>query len=190
MNEPRRKEELPLNNLEKQLDPAALQASLQYRDALYEELLAKAQAISRASRITADEVHCAYWQIVYPNKEMRPFADSQVYISQALEENRGAERIAFSMAMALFLVGLVAIGMGIAQGDAAVRLANFFGGTIVELLVLVPFRFVVNSRRHNISIRMLGILLEGVDDPKKVAAMLKQMFPAIVLDKEDFKKAE
>jgi hypothetical protein len=51
----------------------------------------------------------------------------------------------------------------------------------------MPFRFVINSRRHNIALRMLGLILNRVDDPKKVAPLLKDTFLAVVLGKAQFK---
>ena len=60
-------------------------------------------------------------------------------------------------------------------------------GSIVELLILIPFRFAINSRRHNISLRMLGLIINRVDDPKKLAPLLKDTFLSVVLDKPQFK---
>jgi hypothetical protein len=57
------------------------------------------------------------------------------------------------------------------------------GGSVFELLILVPFRFAINSRKHNIAIRMLGILLDKVDDPQKLTAVLKETWLVVVVGK-------
>ena len=37
-------------------------------------------------------------------------------------------------------------------------MAAICGGSVVEVLILMPFRFAINSRRHNIALRMLGLI--------------------------------
>ena len=85
------------------------------------------------------------------------------------------------MAVVLFLFGLVLLSVGVAPGDAATRIGALFGGSIVEILILIPFRFVINSRRHNIALRMLGLILNRVDDPKTVARSSKIPFSPLSL---------
>jgi hypothetical protein len=91
------------------------------------------------------------------------------------------------MAIVLFVFGLVLLGVGVANGDVATRMGAFLGGSVVELLILIPFRFAINSRRHNIALRMLGLILNRVHDPKNVAPLLKDTFLAVVLGKANYK---
>jgi len=85
------------------------------------------------------------------------------------------------MAAAMFVFGLALLCIGIFADDSATyRVASIVGGSVVELLLLLPLRFAINSRRHNIAIRMLGILLDRVDDPKKLSTLLKDTFLAVV----------
>jgi hypothetical protein len=114
------------------------------------------------------------------------FADAQEVISQALRENRSIEWISYGMALVLFVSGLLLLGFGVAKDDVATRVGAFVSGSIIELLILIPFRFAINSRRHNIALRMLGLILNRVDDPKSVAPLLKETFVSVVLGKAQF----
>jgi hypothetical protein len=91
------------------------------------------------------------------------------------------------MAVILFVFGLILLSVGLVNGDLATRVGCLVGGSVVELLILIPFRFAVNSRRHNIAMRMLGLIINRVDDPKKLAPLLKDTFLAVVLGKPQFK---
>lgn len=93
------------------------------------------------------------------------------------------------MAVILFVFGLVLLSIGVAYGDVATRVGCLVSGSIVKLLILVPFRFVINSRRHNIALRMLGLIINRVDDPKKLAPLLKDTFLSVVVGNPQFKVA-
>jgi hypothetical protein len=123
----------------------------------------------------------AFKRLNFPSKESLEFTEAQAVISQALRENRVVEWISYGMALVLFLVGLIVLAAGIVHGDAGTRLGSFLGGSIMELLIVVPFRFAINSRRHNIALRMLGLVLNRVDDPKRLAPLLRETFLAVVL---------
>ncbi|MEX0715248.1 MAG: hypothetical protein WD066_01605 [Planctomycetaceae bacterium] len=123
----------------------------------------------------------------FPNPETSRFADAQAVISQALRENKVVVCVSYGMAVVLFLFGLVLLGMGVAHHDTGTRIGAFIGGSIVESLILIPFRFAINSRRHNIALRMLGIVLDRVDDPAKAAPLLKETFLAVVLGRTQLK---
>lgn len=116
---------------------------------------------------------------------MRPrFGEAQAIISQTLRENRVIEWVSYGMATVLFIFGLALLSLGVLRdGDTTYRIASIISGSVVELLLLLPFRFAINSRRHNIAIRMLGILLDRVDDPRKLSSLLKDTFLAIVVGK-------
>ncbi len=190
MTEPQSKGELAKDNLGKPLDPAAERALAELFRDLRRALISRASELSIADTLTDDDLHLAYQRFGFPDRDALRFADSQAVISQALRENQAIEWISYGMAIVLFVFGLTLLGFGIAYGDVAVRIGAFFGGSIVELLILIPFRFAINSRKHNIALRMLGIILNRVDDPKKVAALLKDTFLAVVLGKTNPRRDE
>jgi len=110
--------------------------------------------------------------------------DAQAIISQTLRENRAFEWVSYAMALSLFVLGIILVGVGVFAGKGATySVTSIVGGAVFELLILVPFRFAVNSRKHNIAIRMLGILLDKVDDPRKLTAVLQDTFLAVVVGK-------
>jgi hypothetical protein len=186
MVEPQERGESETANLGKPLDPSATRALQGLVSDLREALLVEANRLSDDNYITDDDLVRAYKRLSFPNRDSLEFADAQVVISQAMRENRLFEWVSYGMAVVLFLFGLVLLGVGAAPGDAATRVGALSGGSIVEILILIPFRFVINSRRHNIALRMLGLILNRVDDPKKVAPLLKDTFLAVVLGKAQF----
>ena len=174
-------------NRERLLDPSANLAFQQLVADLREALLTEAQRTSVGGRITDDDLMLAYKRLSYPTKDSMQFADAQAVISQALRENRVFEWVSYGMGMILFVFGLILLSIGLVNGDLATRVGCLVGGSVVELLILIPFRFAVNSRRHNIAMRMLGLIINRVDDPKKLAPLLKDTFLAVVLGKPQFK---
>lgn len=162
MNEP--SQETP----EKLLDRSATEAFQRLSEDLRETLLAEASRSAKAGPITGDDLYLAYQRLQYPNRDIARFADAQSVISQALQENRTFEWIAYAMAAILFAFELVLLGCGVSHDDIATRVASLVSGSLVELLILVPFRFAINCRRHNIALRMLGLIINRVDDPKKL----------------------
>ena len=85
------------------------------------------------------------------------------------------------MALLFFVAGMVLLGVGVfGSQDVGYRITSLVSGSVVELLLILPFRFAINTRRHNIAIRMLGILIDRTDDPKKLSAILKETFATIV----------
>ncbi|HUT11037.1 MAG TPA: hypothetical protein VMY42_11115 [Thermoguttaceae bacterium] len=129
-----------------------------------------------------EDLHPRHLEEAY-RKLLRPtLGDAQAIISRTLRENRVIESVSYLMAAAMFVFGLALLCIGIFADDSATyRVASIIGGSVVELLLLLPLRFAINSRRHNIAIRMLGILLDRVDDPKKLSTLLKDTFLAVVL---------
>lgn len=185
MENPQEKIE-PADNLGKPLDTSANRALAGLVSSLRDALVLEAIRLSSDSHVTDVDLYQAYQRLSYPNKDSLAFADAQAVISQALSENRTFELISYGMAIVLFVFGLVLLGAGVASADAATRVGALFSGSIVELLILIPFRFAINSRRHNIALRMLGLILNRVDDPKKVAPLLKDTFVAVVLGQARF----
>jgi hypothetical protein len=186
MAEPQERTEPEATAPGKPLDLAATKALREFVSDLREALLVEANRLSSDDHITDDDLLQAYKRLGFPTKDSLEFADAQIVISQAMRENRLFEWVSHGMAVVLFLFGLVLLAVGAAPGDAATRIGAICGGSIVEILILIPFRFVINSRRHNIALRMLGLILNRVDDPKKVAPLLKDTFLAVVLGKAQF----
>jgi hypothetical protein len=187
MAEPQEKRESTTENLGKPLDSSATRILQELVADLRDSLLVEANRSSNDDHITDDNLYQAYDRLSFPNKDSLAFADAQAVISQALRENKAFEWVAYGMAVILFLFGLILLGVGVASADAATRIGALCGGSIVEVLILIPFRFAVNSRRHNIALRMLGLILNRVDDPRKVAPLLKDTFLAVVLGKAQFR---
>jgi len=177
----------PSKNPERLLDPSVNEAFQGLVADLREALLSEAQRTSVGGRITDDDLLLAYTRLSYPTKNSLQFADAQAVISQALKENRTIECVSYVMAVILFGFGLVLLSVGAINSDVATRVGCPLGGSIVELLILVPIRFAIKSRRHNIALRMLGLIINRVDDPKKLAALLKGTFLSVVLGKPEFK---
>jgi hypothetical protein len=169
------------------LDPSANEAFQGLVADLREALLSEALKTAVGGRITDEDLLLAYKRLSYPTKDSIQFADAQAVISQALKENRIFEWVMYVMAVILFVFGLVLLSVGLLNGDLATRVPCVVGGSVVELLILVPFRFAINSRRHNIALRMLGLIINRVDDPKKLAPLLKDTFLSVVLGKPQFK---
>ena len=171
----------PSGKPRKSLDPSVSSAVQELVSDLRASLLAEAEKISVGDEVTDDDVLLAYKRLSYPSKESIQFADAQNVISQALKENRTFEWVSYAMAVILFVFGLGVISAGLMSGDVATRVTCVLGGSVIELLILIPFRFAINSRRHNIALRMLGLIINRVDDPKKLAPLLKDTFVSVVL---------
>jgi len=157
-------------------------------DRLRDLLKAKSSQLSRTRTASAYDVRHAFDEFMCGDRSPK-FADAQKIISQALDENRRLERISYWMAVVLFLSGLVILIAGVAFGDSTARSGALFSGSIVEMLILMPFRVIVNSRRENIALNMLGIILDRVDDPQKAATLLLR-FLAVFLGNVRFKGVE
>jgi hypothetical protein len=177
-------------NPERLLDPSANEAFQGLVADLREALLSEALRTAVGGRITDEDLLQAYKRLSYPTRDSIQFADAQAVISQALKENRIIEWVSYVMAVILFAFGLVLLSIGLANDDVAARVACLCSGSVVELLILIPFRFATNSRRHNIALRMLGLIINRVDDPKKLAPLLKDTFLCVVLGKPQFKATD
>jgi hypothetical protein len=177
----------PPDALGKPLDRKAtreLEAALAHARKL---LLAHASTASVGDTITEDDVRVAWKRLEWPARTELGLEDAQGVVSQALHENRIIEWVSYGMAIVLFLCGLGLLCFGVLHDENATRFGAFFAGTVIELLILIPFRFAINSRRHNIALRMLGVILHRIEDPKTMAPLLKETFLAVVLDKPNFK---
>lgn len=177
----------PNKNPEALLDPSATKALQELASELREALLSEAAKFSREGRITDEDLALAYKRLSFPSRDAMAFDNAQAVISQALRENRVIEWVSYAMAVVLFVFGLGLMSFGVANGDIATRIGCIISGSIIELLILIPFRFAINSRRHNIAMRMLGLIINRVDDPKKLAPLLRDTFMSVVLGKASFK---
>lgn len=166
---------------EKLLDPSATKAIQELLAGVRTNLLLEAARLSDDQAITSEHLWEAYQRLCLPDKGRLQWVDAQAIISTALSENRKFEWLACGMAILLFVFGLTLLSVGILDSDVATRAAALIGGSIAELLILLPFRVVINSRQ-NIALRMLGIVINRVDDPKKLAPLLKDTFLAVVLN--------
>ena len=166
---------------EKQLDKDATKALKGAIEGLQKALIAEASRIGIGDKITEDDLYQAYQCLIQPTKSQIDLADAQGVVSQALRENQTIEWVAYLMAIILFLVGIGLLIAGAVHQDIGTRVGCLAGGAIVELLIIMPLRFASNSRKHNMALRMLAHVMDRVDDPKKLAPLLKDTFFAVVL---------
>src|SRR5258706_3578269 len=134
-----------------------------------------------ASKFTEAHLFQAFQRLVQPTKAKIDLADAQGVVSQALRENQTIEWVAYGMAIILFMVGIGLLIAGAIHQDTGTRIGCLTSGAVVELLIIMPLRFASNSRKHNMALRMLAHVMDHVDDPKKLAPLLKDTFLAVVL---------
>ena len=162
--------------LDRDADEVLLKLVARFRDTLIEQTYERVGA----QQTSAADLEETYNQILHSHRATRQ--DVQSIISTAFRENRVIEWVAYGMALTLFSVGIVFLCAGVFGSETA-RISGIVGGTVSELLLLGPLRYASNSRRHNIAIRMLGAVLEKVDDPNAFADLLKEFFSVIVTGK-------
>ncbi|GAB4142157.1 MAG: hypothetical protein Tsb009_12280 [Planctomycetaceae bacterium] len=172
------------------LNPETIKTLHEMESNLRDALIAEASRLSSDGTITEENLVAAYKNLSYPDPNSLQFIDAQSVISQALRENRIIEWVSYGMAIVLFIFGLVLLTIGATNSDSSMRTGCLLSGSIVELLILVPFRFAIHSRRHNIALRMLGLVINRVDDPKKLAPLLKDTFLAVVLGRPEFREKQ
>lgn len=142
-------------------------------------LLSKASYFARGRAIDREDIGHAYELLGFPDRAIQ---DAQTIITQTLRENRMVECGAYGMALVMFATGIALLCAGVfGSPDLSLRVTSLVAGSLLETLLFLPVRLAINSRRHNIAIRMLGILLDRVHDPKKLGAALNETFLAVVL---------
>jgi hypothetical protein len=156
------------------LEPGVAERLQAYLDDKREELLPRALWLSGGEYVSIKGLEKAI------SESRSPVADVQDVISQALSENRRFEYASYLMILTLFVFGLFLLGRGALSADTT-RIGFLSAGSIVELLILAPLKFAITSRRHNIAIRMLGVVLNRVENPDDLAPILKNTFLTIVL---------
>jgi hypothetical protein len=136
-------------------------------------LVDEATKTANGQPVEPDDLEEAYAAITGRQVD-KSTVDAQAIISWALRENRTFEGISYAMTFSLLLVGIIVVVAGIFSGvGATYSVSSLVGGILFALLAFIPFKFAVNSHKHTLAIRMLGVLLERVDDPRKLAAVLQ-----------------
>jgi hypothetical protein len=158
----------------------------QLTDAFRSQLAYTAESLSlgrkvRKGEITVVDVEEAYTKLTSPTKASR--AEAQKIITSAFKENRLIQFVGYGMAVALFTFGLVLLGYAIfGPADVVGRVAGLVGGSFAQILLLIPLRFAINARRSNLAIRILGHLLDRVDDPQLLAEMIRRLIHEVAPD--------
>jgi len=160
----------------KPLEPNAAAELQQILDGLRRTIIDKAEQVSAGAAIQSDDLAWAYRVTVEFGEEpprWETAKGSQAIISAALRENRICEVISYLLAIAIFAAGLsLVISAGFGDAPLESRIGSLVAGAVLEIVFLVPLRIAVNSRRHNIALRVLGLLIDKVDDPEKLVGLL------------------
>jgi hypothetical protein len=165
---------------DRRLSPEANAALTSFTQKFEDQLrgLARKLAVAKKSDVTGEDVEAAYDQILNPRR--RPRLAARRMIAGAFAENRKVEFLAYAMMIVLFLFGLAAFTYGVfSRTDETGRFAGVLGGSIMQVLLVMPLRLALNARRHNFAIRIFGFLLDRVDDPALLADLIRQLLLAV-----------
>src|SRR5271157_2053664 len=126
------------------LDSRAEETLSHFVSRLRELLIDEASKAAGRRPIESNDLEEAY--IVVTSRHLdKSILDAQAIISQTLRENRAFEWVSYAMALSLFLLGIILVGVGIFSGKgAAYSVTSIVGGALFELLILVPFRVAVH----------------------------------------------
>jgi hypothetical protein len=128
----------------------------------------------RGGGISSADVEAAYARLTTPDRRLR--ADAETNIAAAFRENRFIEMVGYGMALVLFGLGIFLLGYSaFGPTDAVGRVAGLVGGSFSQVLLLIPLRFAITARRNNFAIRILGYLLDRVDDPQVLAELVRRL---------------
>jgi hypothetical protein len=164
------------------LGPNINEVVAQFVDQFRDRLTAMAEEIYVARKsdggIAAEHVEAAYKRITVPTSGLRDPA--QKNIQAAIKANRRIEYASYFMAALLFILGIFLITYGVfGPVDAGGRVAALVGGPITSVLLLLPWRFAIQARRHNVAISLLGFLLDRVDDPRLFAELVQRLMSEV-----------
>lgn len=160
--------------VERDTDAVLEQRVADFRDRLKTATFQIHYSSNRGGEITPEEIEAAYHQLMAPTNHSRSSAQENVTI--AFRENWFIQMAGFGMALALFVFGMVMLGYSaFGPTDAVGRIASLVGGSFAEILLLIPLRFAVNARRNNFAIRILGYLLDRVDNPRLLAELIRRL---------------
>lgn len=132
----------------------------------------------------SEDVEKAYKLLTTPDKRLRPLAEESITI--AFKENRFIQMAGYGMALVLFGFGIFLLGYSaFGPTDAVGRVASLVGGSSAQILLLIPLRFAVTARRNNLAIRILGYLLDRVDDPRLLAELVRRLIDEVTSTRSD-----
>jgi len=124
--------------------------------------------------VSGEHVEAAYRQLTTLDRRLR--TPAQANITTAFQENRFIQMAGYGMALVLFAFGIFLLGYSaFGPTDAVGRVAGLIGGSFAQVLLLIPLRFAVTARRNNFAIRILGYLLDRVDDPQLLAELVRRL---------------
>jgi hypothetical protein len=146
-----------------------------FTDKLGVLLTDEAHRLAAGKEVTETDVERAYEGLIDPSRRH----DIQNTISTALRENKFYEVTTYVMIFGLFALGSFLLVTGLTQTqDLTTRVTGIVGGSVAQLLVLPAVRWAIAVRRHNLSIRMLGALVER-NDPALVPT-LKELLKSVL----------
>jgi hypothetical protein len=153
----------------------------EFRHRLEEEAL-EIKGARKATWVSATHVRTAYRRLTTPAGGR---TDAQKLITTAFQENRFVEWTGYGMALVLFLLGVsLLVYAVIGPVEVAGRVASLVGGSVAELVLVIPLRFSINARRHNFALRILGLMLDQVDDPSLLADCIWKLLGEITPNRE------
>lgn len=162
----------PADTPDEGADEAIRQLIDEFRGRL-EEVAIAIRADRKQEYLTAEHVRTAYRRLTTPASGR---TEAQRLITTAFRENRLAEWTGYGMALILFLLGVgLLLYAAVGPPEVAVRVASLVGGSVAELVLIVPLRFSINARRHNFALRLLGLMLDRVDDPALLADCIRRL---------------
>jgi hypothetical protein len=165
---------------ESQLDIRAEETLSRFVSHTKKLLVDEARKIARGQPVEPDDLEEAYAAITGRQVD-QSIVDAQSIIASALRENRTFTGVSYAMALSLVLLGIIVVLAGIFSGVGATsRVSSIVGGMLFELMALIPFKIAANSHKHTLAIRMLGAILDRVDDPRKLAGVLDNTLCAFV----------
>ncbi|HEV3260875.1 MAG TPA: hypothetical protein VG013_28745 [Gemmataceae bacterium] len=169
-----------LTPLEPEADDALNNAVNQFRDRLIHEAR-KTRRAQGGGEVSSGDVEAARQRLLVPPEPARGALKN---IRAAFAQNKFIESVSYGMAITLFGLGAVLLAYGVfGPADATGRIAGLVGGSLAQVLLILPLRFATNARRHNFAITILGYLLDRVHDPKLLADLVRQLLGEVAPSK-------
>ena len=107
-----------------------------------------------------------------PNEEEEITRSATEIIDQAIHENRFAEIVLYSLAVAVVLVGSSVLVYGVLSGQTVVSIV----GVISNSLFVPAMMFAKRIRTENIAIRLLEASLIRADTAREAAEAIRENF--------------
>lgn len=156
-------------------------------------LISEAARHAEGGLITVEHLDLAAKPLLIPEFDRGQFAtklkqnvrrsQAKSVVERSIARNRPYELLALGMSVALFMLALFLLLWAAvdAQNTTPVT-ARLLGGMSCVGLLLIPFRYAVEIRRHNMALQLLGHLLDQTDDDQQlgdaIAALLGFAFPS------------